>query len=500
MKIFIEQTFPLGRFHATTWGAFPYDEPHGGEWPPSPWRLLRAVIARSYQLERETGNPNDEDKKRLVTVIAESSISWRLPEFSWRGPGLRQYQPAEFKRVPASVMTYNTTKVQDNFWLTPPKSDPIIWILESDGWTQPLQNLLAKCLDRMTYFGRAESITHMQLLDNEPADALVNCSLTAARSRTSIPVICPKSDVTLEQVRMTTNHKDVANSTIPPGAIQKFVIRPKRTVPKHSFMKPPKQRHSVNLIQFAIGGRVDLTKDQIVILTNRFRGRTVRSFLGCSWQEVKEEGDIQSLNDVSLLSGKDATGKALKGNRHTYYSVWFDPETGRPSRLLVWRKTFFSEREQKAMDNAAQKPISVTYGKNIHPIHLIPLDSAVQSPCGFDQQKTFTSWKSVTPYIPPRHIFNRRGEVKPGESIPEQVARQSRSLGLPECQIQFADNKGQWVKVHQSSKKGNSPTNNSPTNASKRGFHINLEFKSPVSGPIALGHSCHFGLGLFVPA
>ena len=26
-----------------------------------------------------------------------------------------------------------------------------------------------------------------------------------------------------------------------------------------------------------------------------------------------------------------------------------------------------------------------------------------------------------------------------------------------------------------------------------------LRFPRPVAGPIALGHSCHFGLGLFVP-
>lgn len=26
-----------------------------------------------------------------------------------------------------------------------------------------------------------------------------------------------------------------------------------------------------------------------------------------------------------------------------------------------------------------------------------------------------------------------------------------------------------------------------------------LTFRHPVRGPLALGHSCHFGLGLFVP-
>lgn len=31
-----------------------------------------------------------------------------------------------------------------------------------------------------------------------------------------------------------------------------------------------------------------------------------------------------------------------------------------------------------------------------------------------------------------------------------------------------------------------------------KGFEI--EFAEPVSGPLALGYACHFGLGLFIPA
>ena len=92
MQVILRQTFPLGRFHATPWKVFPYDDPHG-EWPPSPWRLLRAIIARSYQLEREQSANATVQRKPLMTAFCQSAISWRLPEFTWRGPGLRQYQP-----------------------------------------------------------------------------------------------------------------------------------------------------------------------------------------------------------------------------------------------------------------------------------------------------------------------------------------------------------------------------------------------------------------------
>ena len=35
--------FPAGRFHATPWGRHVNEE--APEWPPSPWRLLRALVA-----------------------------------------------------------------------------------------------------------------------------------------------------------------------------------------------------------------------------------------------------------------------------------------------------------------------------------------------------------------------------------------------------------------------------------------------------------------------
>ena len=58
MKLVLRQEFPLGRFHATSWRVNPYDDPHG-EWPPSPWRLVRAVTARWYQWAREASPEPD---------------------------------------------------------------------------------------------------------------------------------------------------------------------------------------------------------------------------------------------------------------------------------------------------------------------------------------------------------------------------------------------------------------------------------------------------------
>ena len=44
MSVLLRLQFTTGRFHATRWAENPPTDPYG-EWPPSPWRLLRALAA-----------------------------------------------------------------------------------------------------------------------------------------------------------------------------------------------------------------------------------------------------------------------------------------------------------------------------------------------------------------------------------------------------------------------------------------------------------------------
>src|SRR5436190_12457233 len=91
MALILDQRFLLGRFHATRWNQNPFEDPHG-EWPPSPWRLLRALAARWAQYSRETGDDDPKGRDELLRSLARQPPAFRLPESSWRGPDLRQYQ------------------------------------------------------------------------------------------------------------------------------------------------------------------------------------------------------------------------------------------------------------------------------------------------------------------------------------------------------------------------------------------------------------------------
>lgn len=155
MPLVIEQHFPLGRFHATRWNQSPFEDPFG-EWPPSPWRFLRALAARSFQYERETGDlPPSRD--RLLNALAQSPPSFYLPPTSGRGPALKQYQPTavawtDANKKKAAYMTPKTTLIPDHYRVLP-EDDPVVWIWSELDLDAACLELLDGLLERTLYFG-----------------------------------------------------------------------------------------------------------------------------------------------------------------------------------------------------------------------------------------------------------------------------------------------------------------------------------------------------------
>ena len=512
MRVVLRQTFPLGRFHANPWRAFPFEDPHG-EWPPGPWRLLRAILARSHQLERERGVQCEAWRDSLVRAFGTSTFSWRLPPFSWRGPGLRQYQPAAFEWDPPSrtkkvkgqpvnipgERTYRSTLVQDNFWVVGSSkaiSDTGIvwWIVEGDVWSNEHVDLLDACLERMTYFGRAEAITEIQRVEKLPSDADINCVLEHVPSSGSVPVLVPTQDATLSQVQAVTDAPSVANSTVPPGAHWLHAKRPTKPPTKLPHSRP-RVRRPTRLVQFAVGTRVSPTPNAIVVMTQRFRGRVIREFLAGSWQHAS----TAQREAARLLTGKEADGSPLQDHRHPHarFGILFDQETGKAARLLIWRDQPFTDEEQRAILRAAEQELPLSFSKagarDPWTVRLVPLDSQVPPPVGFGDQ-TYRRWETVTPYVPPRYVYDRKGRIRPGESPRAQLRLELARQGYDttDVTIRVDDQSPEWTRVHRPRR-----SRDDPTNTERRGYHALLTFDTPVRGPISLGHSSHFGLGLF---
>ena len=235
-------------------------------------------------------------------------------------------------------------------------------------------------------------------------------------------------------------------------------------------------------------------------MTDRFRGRAVRSLAriltgdsSATWQRASR--DIR--RRLAGLIGKDAGGRPLEGHRHAHFVVWF--EDGRPARLLVWRSEPFDEQEREAILRASEQDLSWAapgQTQDAWRVRLVPLDSAVAPPPGFDREPA-EIWESVTPYVPPRHRFRRNGRERESESVEAQINREIMARGLPnEGMIVDTIGDPRWVAVHIPRNK----RSKRPFLGDKMGFVLRLIFPEPIPGPLMLGHSATFGMGLFRPA
>ena len=394
------------------------------------------------------------------------------------------------------MKTYNTTKVLDNFWLiTRPEDNAettaIHWLISRPDWDPKFLSLLDACLVRMTYFGRAESITEIvRVTEGSRSSEVPLCALMSERTATSVPVLTLSPDVTLGQISASTDDPAVGQSTIPPGSRWMFAERPACPRPKPP-KRPRKSLPLLTLMQFAIGSRVVPGYRDAVRLTERFRSRVLRCFDRLATGEASDKVKAEAAH----LSGKDMDGSALSGHRHAFFSLHGEPDRpqDRPTRLCVWRSKSFTDNEQRAILSAAQKPLHLSFKGDTWPVTLVPLDALVSAPDGFTDRPA-DAWRTLTSYVPPRHIFDRKGRVKAGCDIRYQIQEELAARGLPLLAQPPEVNKKGWMKVHRPSRR-----REESTNTNKLGYRVTLKFPIPITGPLLLGNSCHFGLGLFVP-
>ncbi|MEM6366635.1 MAG: type I-U CRISPR-associated protein Csb2, partial [Planctomycetota bacterium] len=151
--ITIKLAFPANRYHATPWGR--HVNEGAVEWPPSPWRFLRALVSVwRYKFP----NVAESDMSALTERLCEPP-SFKLPN-AMLGHS-RHYMPT----------SQNPAKVLDTFVVLPTShsdaQSEAVFIHWAETVLSPDQSqLLSQLLGAMTYFGRAESWVEAELVDD----------------------------------------------------------------------------------------------------------------------------------------------------------------------------------------------------------------------------------------------------------------------------------------------------------------------------------------------
>lgn len=519
MPLYLEQQFPLGRFHATRWNQGPFGDRYG-EWPPSPWRLIRALAFRWFQWSRETGETDKQRLNVLLNSLGKHPPKFYVPELTWRGPAFKQYFPTEVAWTDAKkgAAAYKETKktLNEDHYRAISRDASIYW-----AWPDLSEvdvELLDSLLARVLYFGRAESWTRIKRVDSLPSNPGVLCTLEARSTVDSVPVLAaiPGKDLDMNMALEIT--ENLSNREIPSGTMWLFARLPKR--PKVKLEKEAKDSfpNEIPLMQFAVGGRVFPPKELWVKVAERFRGSVLRERL----RQITGEKNVSysSLDpmqkrELKLLSGKDEFGKPLEDHQHAYFALLPDGN-GQPTRLVAWRETPFTKEEVKAFLAASESEIFWDYSTSNWSLKVVPLPFDTSKPTAFSDESSII-WRSLTPFVPPasRKRFRKNGRERPGETPEMVVYKIGKKKGLPQpirveimasdghwiergAQDTLAEMKSSWLTIHHTLKErkglpGSTRPNRSP------GYYLRLTFNQPVRGPLILGESSHFGLGLFVP-
>jgi CRISPR-associated protein Csb2 len=210
------------------------------------------------------------------------------------------------------------------------------------------------------------------------------------------------------------------------------------------------------------------------------------------------------------LSGKDASGKPLTGHGHAFYLPTDEDGDGRLDHLTVWAPGGLTTGEFQAVASVntlnpggQREPVQLAYLA-----HGAASDFAGVSPL-FSVSK---SWRSLTPYVLPRHVKFRGPRDESGRKSmvdgPEEQISREVSLRYPGgsslVQVEVGESRMPVRPMRDGQSSGFRPFD---FFRYKRGggsngggvFKFTIEFQNPVTGPVALGFACHQGLGVFVP-
>ncbi|HON09044.1 MAG TPA: type I-U CRISPR-associated protein Csb2, partial [Verrucomicrobiota bacterium] len=148
--VILEFSFPAKRFHTTPWGS--HVNEGVVEWPPSPWRILRALIA-TWHLKCKKEIP-EQTMREIINELSQKPPSYYLPPASL---GHTQHYMPKIEGP-----NEKKTKIYDTFVNV---SDPIkvCWDIDI---SKEKRNALKLLCSRLGYLGRAESVVEATVSDD----------------------------------------------------------------------------------------------------------------------------------------------------------------------------------------------------------------------------------------------------------------------------------------------------------------------------------------------
>jgi CRISPR-associated protein Csb2 len=456
--------FDLGRYHATPWGSNVNDA--SVEWPPSPWRLLRALYAVSRSNVRVAAHKAAIDDV-LVRLVAAGPPSYRLPPSA--SHHTRHYVPSREYR--SGSQGKDTDKVFDGFLAVDRESELTAW-WDSDLEGEQLAGLEAAAM-ALGYIGRSESVCSARVVVAGAPDALDARPLVegAAADDAVVSLLCPTANDPLSAITVSVTELRKRRLLAPPGAewVDYGIRLPECEGARH---EPPRQP---TLARFRVHGASRPSMRDAVAVTSH-----VRAALQARFGRRNDEAAS------SVFSGRAEGAPRTDQHVHAHYFVTPDADGRRIDHVVVWAPEGFGGEEVSALAGLTE-----LWMRDADPLRL-----ALTAVGRTDELRLESllgparEWRSLTPFALNRHPKRRAGREVDGPL--DQISRELRLRGFPEPES-IEPIVGPWLEYRRT-RPGRSRFE------APRVIGARIVFPEPVPGPIALGALSHFGLGLFVRA
>ena len=460
--------FLAGRYHATKWGKNVNEDMV--DWPPSPWRILRTIIA---SWKKTSNHIRHEDMEPILEKIVRNKVSFNLPKGI--SSHTRHYMPG-WKET--------STNIIDSFIaINPQESVVVIWNdLELE---HKQKEILEQVIKNIKYFGRMESWCSVEYVEEKSIN--INCSRLEEgddlKDKNVVQVLCAKEDASFAQLCIETGTLLKEKIIAPPGSewIQYKLSNDALT---RQFNNTPKPEKHTNLMRFRIAGNPNPRITEILHVSNSLRLAAMSKY-----------GQENNKEVTRMFTGKYADGKPMKENhQHAFFLPTDEDGDNILDHMTIIAREPFDEKEINALASITwvqrgQHGFKMIFlgGGNINDFKDIPI------------LKKNKKWRSETPFVLNRHIKIRGKSEKCVVDGPEDQLRL-------EIKRRFPDVKIKNIKINQSTstmKCGLKPIQFSRWRKDKLSgfgaYDVEIEFDKEMPGPLSFGHGSHFGLGMFVP-
>ena len=523
MPVAIALRFPAGRYHATPWGR--HVNEGVAEWPPSPWRLLRALVA---VWKRTCPELPDERVKGVLQKLAPP------PEFALPPTTVahtRHWLHINDPNPDKRVLVFDT-------FVNVARTATVTVVWPAADLTADEAACLGQIVKNLTSLGRAESWVEAELVTFPQGERPVtNCTPTT-KAANPLPLLCAdpdtafggehypthdakklaKGDVKLEDflfdcprwhlcLDTETLHKNRWPSA--PGSKWVNYGRPQE---RQLVTAPPLRKAKVmpTVARFLLDGPVLPLLTDTLNVAERFRRRLLSHY-----KRVRDpDGNSGEFFNSEVLSGKDAEGRPVAHHRHAFYLPTADGKDcpRHLTHLTVIAEMGFDEHVVEALNAVRQFDLGDRADSPKIRVQLVGLGQ----PGEFNHWlfEKSAAWETVTPFVAHRHLKRRGTKRDAVAGGPDFLVLAARECLDRECEARTPPVKPETVTLRDDRLDKSRPAESRPkafefrrrrarpgrADASRAFGDLRVTFAEPVARPQAFGYASHFGLGLLKPA